>query len=255
MIIKKGDFVGRVIIPENQFIFKLGGAIALIALLIISGSVILYSEGKSFNDALFDAAVIVTHANVEGVNEAGMGVFWLMILSVMGVVINFYLVYVVLDFVLEGKFSNFMRGAKKMKSIKKMKNHYVVCGGGRVGMHVARELQASSLPVIVIEKESDLVEKIENKGITLIKGDALDEENLKKAGLENAKFLIACLDNDGDNILLGLTAKEINPHIRIAARANEEAIVKKLYHAGAEYVVLPEVVGGVQLAKAVSKED
>lgn len=247
--------MGKIVIHEgSKVFFKLAVAFGIICLFILTGSFIIYSENKDFGKALVDAAVIVTNANIDKVSAEGVNVFWLIILGVMGVVINFYFIYLVLDFVIEGKFGDYVRGAKKMKDIKSMKDHYIICGGGRVGLNVAKELQANNLPVVVIEREMDLVEKIESKGLILVKGDALDDETLRKAGLDKAKFLVACLNNDGDNILLSLTAKDINPNIRIAARANEEAIVKKLYNAGAEFVVLPEVVGGVQLAKAVSKQ-
>ena len=247
--------MGKVNVQDgSKVLFKLGVAFGIICVFILIGSLIIYSENHDFSKALIDAAVVVTDANIEKVSTEGIGIFGLIILGVMGVVINFYFIYVVLDFVLEGKFGDYMRGAKTMKNIKSMKDHYIVCGGGRVGLNVAKELQANNLPVVVIERETDLVEKIESKGIILIKGDALDDEVLRKAGLDRAKFMIACLNNDGDNILLSLTAKDINPKIRIAARANEEGIVKKLYNAGAEFVVLPEVVGGVQLAKAVTKQ-
>lgn len=239
-------------IPEDELklIFKIFAAISLLILLVLIGTAIINQNVNDFEKSLLESIVIITGAKM----PEGATSFGLIFLSVMGVALNFYIFYIIIEFVLEGKMNKIFRGVKSMRLINKLKDHYIICGGGRVGQHVAKELIQNKKEVIIIEKNPELFEKIENIKIPLLKGDALDETNLKRVNIQGAKFLIACLDNDGDNILLTLTAKEMNPKIRVGARANEEVIVKKLYHAGAEYVVLPEVVGGVQLAKSVIKE-
>ncbi len=243
--------MGKVNIPEEgKFLLKIGAAIFFLTLLIFWGALMINPDVSQLNTSFYESFSIVTHASTpDGVQSYGI-----LFLSAAGVVINFYIIYVMFEFILEGKMNKIFRGVKNMGVLRNLKNHYVVCGGGRVGLNVAKELSEHKKKVIIIEKDPTLFERIENSHIPLLKGDALDEANLRKVNLEKAKFLIACLDNDGDNILLTLTAKEINQDIQIGARAMDDLIVKKLYHAGAEYVVLPEVVGGVQLAKSVLKD-
>ena len=237
------------IAEEGKILFKILGAISILIVLILIGST--QMEEPNFAKAITESAAVIAHGNLTGNEPHAIA---LLILSTLGVVVNFYIIYILIELVLEGRMKSMIIGVRKMKNITQLKNHYIVCGGGRVGLNVAKELNQSGKKVVVIEKNPELIEKIERTGVLVMKGDALDDHTLKTAGLERAKFLVACLDNDGDNILLTLTAKEMNPQIRIGARAKEELIVKKLYHAGAEYVVLPEIVGGIQLAKSITKD-
>lgn len=242
--------MGKVNLPdETKFLFKIVAAVSLLVFLIIIGAT--QMEEVNIKKAFLKSAIVVTHANV---SDGDRHLLPLMVLSTMGVVVNFYIIYVLIEFLLEGRMRSIISGVRKMKNITRLKNHYIICGGGRVGLNVAKELHENKKKVLVIEKEQELINKIERTGVLVIKGDALDDHTLSQAGIEKAKYLVACLDNDGDNLLLTLTAKEMNENVRVGARAKEEIIVKKLYHAGAEYVVLPEIVGGVQLAKSIIKD-
>jgi len=166
-------------------------------------------------------------------------------------------VYVILEFLLEGEINRYFRGAKKMKKINSLKNHYIIGGGGRVGYNAARELMKDGKKVVFIEKDEDTIHKLEAEGLLVVKGDALDDITLTKSGITKASNLLACLSSDADNLLLVMTAHELNSKLATSARAKDEDMVKRLHHAGADFVVLPEVVGGVQLAKSVlsGKED
>jgi voltage-gated potassium channel len=137
-----------------------------------------------------------------------------------------------------------------MNKVKKMKGHFIVAGGGRVGSHAAEALKNYTDKIVIIDNNDERVNKLRKKGFTVVKGDLLDEHFLKEINIENAKYLIACLGNDSDNILLVLTVRELNPGIKISARANVESTVQKLKHAGASHVVVPASLGGDELAKA-----
>ncbi len=138
-----------------------------------------------------------------------------------------------------------------MKKIGKLKNHYIICGAGRVGMCVADELRKRGKDVVIAEKDNALVDKLREKGYLVVNGTSTEEDTLVKAGIKNAKYLIAATGDDGKNILIILTAKELNPNIKIGARAASEAMIVKLKHAGAEHVVLPEIIGGIQLVEDI----
>ena len=242
--------MSKVDIPEkHKFLSKVVGALFILFLMIMIGALAIGAESGDYDAAFFKSFTIVTHADV---NENGNGnPFLLATLSIMGVVVDFYVVYVFLEFLLEGEINKYFRGAKKMKKISSMKNHYIVCGGGRVGYNVVKELHKHSKKMVIIEKDDDLAQRLERSGFLVIKGDALDDFILLKAGVQQASHMFACLEEDADNLLLVMTAHELNPKIVTGARAQDESIVKKLHHAGAQFVVLPEVVGGVQLAKSV----
>jgi len=145
--------------------------------------------------------------------------------------------------------------ARLMNQVKKLKDHIIICGGGRVGVHVADVLARYGKAFIILDENAEAVEKLKREGHMAINADALDEKDLLKAGINNASHLLACLGEDGDNILLVLTAKELNPSITIAVRATTESTITKLKHAGAKHIVLPEALGGLHLAHAVLKDD
>ncbi len=142
----------------------------------------------------------------------------------------------------------FRRGVTKMK---KMKNHVIVCGYGRTGKHVCMVLKEKGIPYVIIEKDGEkclhLLEKKEN----VIQGDAEDPEILNHADIAHAKFLVACLVNDADNIYLVMIAKELNSNILISARAQEEIAVARLKRVGADIVIQPQIEGGKQMVNSI----
>jgi len=232
---------------EETFGKKILIAIGLLVIVVASGTLLL-SEGD-FGKSFLKTIELVTHVKAED------NTFVSIILSLVGYVTQFYVLYVILEFVLEGKMRNLFTEVKTLKAISKMKNHYVICGGGRVGHHVADELKKQKKPYVMIEADELQFKKLKSKGYTVINDDVLDDKALLKAHAQDAAWLLACLGDDGDNILLVLSAKEVNPTIKIAARANHERIVDKLKHAGASQVILPEMLGGVKLAESTTVED
>lgn len=141
-------------------------------------------------------------------------------------------------------------GIIKMKSLKE---HVIVCGYGRTGKHVCNTLKEKGLKHVVIEKDTERCKELIERNENVIQGDAEDPEVLRHAYIENAKCLIATLENDADNIYLIMTAKEINPKLVLAARAQEEAAVDRLRRVGASVVVQPQIEGGRQLVNTILK--
>ena len=111
--------------------------------------------------------------------------------------------------------------------IDKLQNHYILCGFGRMGFHVARELHAENTPFIVLEKSESELEKAEELGYLHLQGDATLDESLLEAKVETALAIIAALSSDADNLYTVISAKALNPSIRAIARANSEEAVKK----------------------------
>ncbi len=137
------------------------------------------------------------------------------------------------------------------KKIKGMKNHFIICGYGRVGEKVSEILEQNKIDFIIIEKKKDIADQLKENGIPVIEGDSLNPRILEKAGIGRARGLVSTLGSDSDNIFLSITAKEFNPQIMVAARAHSESVVSKLHKAGATIVVLPEIVGGLELGREI----
>src|ERR1043166_5491832 len=139
------------------------------------------------------------------------------------------------------------------RKMSKLRNHFIICGAGRVGSHLIRSLQGSDETFIVIESNTQQVSQLVDLGIAVLVRDATLEESLIEAGVEKAKGLAACLPNDADNVYVVLTARDLNPDIHIVARAAEEQAEAKLIRAGANRVVAPTIIGGHRMAMALTK--
>lgn len=136
-----------------------------------------------------------------------------------------------------------------------LKDHYIVCGYGRVGKRVCDSLAQAKAKFIIIDRDRSIVEKLKARGIAAICGDVVvDFKLLNEAGAKTAKGIVATLGSDADNMFVTLSAKEINPNLLIAARAHTEAAISRLKKAGASIVVMPELLGGTELSKELLKE-
>ena len=140
---------------------------------------------------------------------------------------------------------------KMMKEIGKLRKHFIICGHGRIGSIVAREIRAEGHDVVVIEQDPDLIDKMEQDGILCIDGDATSDEVLLSAGLLHAKSLISALTSEAANVYVTLTARQLNPDITIVARAGDTSHISRLELAGADRVVLPHYIGGLRMAQNV----
>ncbi len=142
---------------------------------------------------------------------------------------------------------------RKIKEMQKLSNHYIVCGAGRVGKRIIRNLEMQKMPFVVIERdEKKVAENIEN-GDFVVVGDATSEDVLRRAGVDKAKGLASCLPDDAANVYVVLTTRGMNAHIHIVARAVEEEAEPKLIRAGASRVVAPTIIGSQTMARALLK--
>jgi len=136
------------------------------------------------------------------------------------------------------------------KRIGSLTDHYLVCGFGRIGEVVCRELASKPVPFVVIEQQEERVRKAEEAQHLVLHGDASDEKILLAAGVMRAKGLFAALPTDADNVFVTLTAKELNPSVFVVARADSERSERTLAHAGADKVISPYAMGGHRMAQA-----
>jgi len=139
------------------------------------------------------------------------------------------------------------------RRMRKVNDHYIICGSGRVGAQVVKDLLAANETCVVIESDQERAATFAEQGLTVLVGDATLEESLFNVGVDRAKGLAACLPNDADNVYVVLTARDINPKLRIVARAVDTQGEAKLIRAGANHVVAPTMIGGHRLALALTK--
>ena len=132
-----------------------------------------------------------------------------------------------------------------------MKNHNIICGSGRVGSKIAEMFRKNKTEFIIIEKDMKNYEFLKREGYNVMKGNAMDEDTLIKADIANAKWILVCLGNDADNLFIIFKAKDLNPKVKTAARVSEEESLESFYKAGIDLVVIPEIIGGIQIAKSV----
>jgi voltage-gated potassium channel len=154
---------------------------------------------------------------------------------------------------IEGYITDIWGGRSMQKKITQLRDHYIVCGFGRVGEQVAREFSRNKAPFVVLDNNSEVKRYLDNEGVLYIQGDAADEDVLKKAGIEKAKGLVSVVDSDADNVYVTLTARALRPDLFIIARANLESAAYKLKRAGANRVISPYSLGGRRIASMVLK--
>jgi voltage-gated potassium channel len=139
------------------------------------------------------------------------------------------------------------------RKMSKLRNHFIICGAGRVGSHLIRNLRQTRELFIVIERDPQKVAELTDQGVPVLVRDATLEESLREAGVEHARGLAACLPDDADNVYVVLTARDLNSKLHIVARAAEEQAEVKLVRAGANRVVAPTIIGGHRMATALIK--
>lgn len=142
---------------------------------------------------------------------------------------------------------------RKTREIDKLENHFIVCGAGRVGRRIIRQLQKQNLQFVLIKKDQKRIVEFEDDGSHIMVEDATLEENLLRAGVKRAKGLATCLADDADNVYVVLTARDLNENLHIVARTVEEQAEPKLIRAGANRVVAPTIIGSQSMARALLK--
>jgi voltage-gated potassium channel len=188
----------------------------------------------------------VGYGEVHALSRAGR---WLMIaVMLINNAIFLYAVASISALILEGDLMNVFNSRKLIQRLDQLKGHVIIVGLGRVGQRATKVLLSHGRAVVGIDKEPAKFEIYEESGGIIISGDGLDENLLRAVGIERADTLCACLPNESDNLALTITAKDFNPDIKIIARANSTTFRQRLRKAGADNVILPEVMAGTRFA-------
>lgn len=230
-------------------------AIALAVVMVIGVVGFMYFEEDSFLNSAFMTVITISTVGYSLLHElTDNGKIFTIILIIISLGVYAYSISIITSYLVEGNVERLMRG-RTLKKAKKMKNHTILCGYGRIGKQVSDELLAHNLPFLVIDENLEVIKASENGNIKFIEGDATHDDVLLKAGIENARSLISALPVDADNLYISLSARSLNDKINIISRGTDESAEKKLHKAGADHVILPEKVGGSHMAKLVARKD
>lgn len=173
----------------------------------------------------------------------------LAILELFGIGTLFYGLATVAEFFVSGQLSGLLDERRIQKMIDSYSDHFIVCGYGRVGQRVARDLVQGGAQVVVIDPNPANREPAKHAGIAYIEAQASHDEVLLHAGIERAAGIVACVDSDAENIFIALTARELSSHVRVIARASVEESERKLLHAGADEVISPYEMAAAEMAR------
>ena len=205
-------------------------------------------ERWTFLDAAYMTAITLSTVGFMEVHETSpTGKIFTIIMMLAGVGYFLYIAGVLVQSIVEGELQSILGRKRLDKKIRKLKNHYIVCGYGRIGRVLSQLIREETNDVVVIENDDTLVDTLDKDRMHYLHGDASDEDLLTKAGIENAAFLVAALGTDTANVFLVLTARQLNSDIYIMARASSPDVKKKLMIAGANFVESPYDIGAISM--------
>lgn len=226
--------------------------ILFLALFAFGTSGYMFIEGWDVVDAMFMTTITLATVGYSEVNQISQeGRIFTVILILFGVSLFLYIAGNTMQFLVEGRLRAILGRRKLEKTIAKMKNHYIVCGYGRVGRGLCQYLLQKKLKVLIVEKDEECIPLMEADHVPYIIGAANEEENLEKAGIERAKGLLSVLGSDPDNVFVVLISKQLNPSLFVVARANQDLAKKTLKSAGADKVISPYDLGARRMAHAI----
>jgi len=232
-------------------LYALGALVALIALGTLGFSLL---EPLTLLDSLYLTVMTVAtvgYGDVHPISRAGRGfatVFMLVSVTVVG-----FLLSTAIQALVQSEIVAAYGQRRRYREISKLRNHFIICGAGRVGSRIIRELQRREEPFIVIERDQQQVAGLIEEDVLVLVRDATLEETLRDAGVEHARALAACLPDDADNVYVVLTARGLSDDLHIVARAIEAQAEPKLIRAGANRVISPVIIGSQRMVQALTK--
>jgi voltage-gated potassium channel len=215
----------------------------------------MFIEGWNLLDSIYmtiTTIATVGYGEVHKVSDSGR--IFTILLIFFGVGFCLYVAGAMVQFMVEGRIRAVLGRRRLDKEIGRLKDHHIICGYGRIGRVLCKNLYGKKeSDLVVLETNKDLIPVMEEDGVLYLNGDAIDEDNLIKAGIKTAKGLVAVLATDAENVFLVLTARQLNPNLYITARASRNETKSKFLAAGANNVVSPYEIGAISMAQRILK--
>ncbi len=223
--------------------------LAIVTLVALGTAAFVVTEGTSvWYGFVWTLDTVATLGSIPAPEHVGAQIVKV-VLIVLGVGTLFYALVTVTEFFVAGHLGGMLDEWRRQRMVDSLSNHYLVCGFGRVGRQVARDLQAANAKYVVVDSNPENRERTQGVGVRFIEGSPSDDAVLRRAGIERAAAVIACVDSDAENIFITLTARELRADIKIVARASVTDSEKKLRRAGADRVISPYKASGAEMAR------
>ena len=240
----------------NESAKRIKQVLIVLVVIIVIGTIgfkIIGGENTSVLNALYMTAMTITtvgYADVIGLDKNPLGKLFAIVFMIAGTGTVLYLLTTFAAFMIGGELKKALRRRTMEKRIAKMHDHFIVCGIGMVGLYVVHELVITKVPLIAIDHDEEKMEFLRDHelNVDLLVGDATENEVLWDAMIANAKGLFATTNSDNDNIVIALTAKQMNPSLRVVCRCNDTKNIDKIRRAGADAVVALNYIGGIRMA-------
>lgn len=248
---------GRVI-PVRGRPTGTGGRRVVLALAVLSGLTLLgtlgfmWVEDLRFLDGLYMAVITLSTVGYQDVAPAtALGRGFTIAFIIVGVGTALYAVVAVAEYLLEGRLVEALGRRSMDRRIQSLSGHVIVCGFGRLGRAVVEQLEQAGTPVVVVDLDASLESEFEAQELLYVTGSALEEGVLREAGIDRARALVAATPSDPDNVFIALSAREIQPEIKVHARADTEPGIRRMRLAGADQVISIHHLGGRRIANAI----
>ncbi len=232
----------------------INASLAILGMLVVGAIGFKFFEDWTWLESLYLATQTVTTVGYGDVPpKTSAGRMFAILFMLLGAGTVLYALTVLAQAVIQSEIIEALDFRRKTKEMERMKNHFIVCGAGRVGRRIIKNLQKENLPFVIVERDEKKLAEFENENLHILIADATLEENLIHAGVKHAKGLATCLPDDADNVYVVLTARGLSENLHIVARAVEEQAEPKLIRAGASRVVAPTIIGSQSMARALLK--
>lgn len=231
-------------------------SLLLTAVLVIGIGGFMIISNESFVDSLYMTIITMSTVGFGTLHELNQTEkLFTVFLIIFSIIVYGYSVTALTEYFANRNIFQILKLKKVQQEIQSLKNHTVVCGYGRNGKQAVAKLKQFNQPCIVIEKRKDEIADLERDNILFVEGDATNDDDLKKLGLDRAKSLITALPSDADNLFVVLSARQFNKDFTIISRASNESSYGKLKFAGATNVIMPDKLGGAHMASLVVTPD
>jgi len=228
---------------------------ALVLVVVFVAAVVAYHAlGYEWLDAVWMVVITISSVGYGEQTDSDAKVKLLSIaVIIFGLSAAAYTIGGLLQMITEGELERALGRRKMTRDIERLKEHVVICGFGRMGEMLARDLKSMGRPFVIVDNDSGRIADAELHRYLCLSGDATEEETLREAGIERASALVTGLPNDAASVFITLTSRNLNPSLQIIARAEHPSTEKKLRQAGADRVVMPALVGARQMARLITR--
>ena len=233
---------------------RLGYAISALVAVLVGGTVAFHQiMDEDWVAAFYRSVVTVSLTGLDSSPGSHAAMLATIVLLIAGVAIFAYVAGAIVEVIAQGVLGGAWAERRRRRTIEQMRDHYIICGYGRVGRRIAEELDESGIPYVVLDFNPDVIELARERGIPFIEGRGTEDVDLEQAGLSRARGILAASDSDSDNLYIVLSARSLRSDVTIVARAADEEAEKKLRLAGADRVVQPYSAAGIEMAKLATK--